>query len=594
MNKKLKALWKDRKNQGRYMRWLMHYTKPYAWKIALLLLIGLGETFVSVWMVDITKNVQNNAVEGKEFKTLLISYLVLIVALQVVGVVTGLLSTMLNEHFSFGIRKQVYEQIINSHWMDVKRYHTGDLMTRLTSDAGAIADGIIGTIPQIITQFATLIVVFIYLFNQSPLLAIFALLIAPVAAILAMLLGKRMKKLQVKVQESESDYRSFLQESLANLLIVKTFANEKYSADKLTELRENRFHWVFKKTKLSIAMSTVMSTTFQLGYIVAFSYGVTQLALGKILIGTMTAYLTLINRVQAPIIALSQQVPRIVSILASAGRIMELQNIPLEKKLPEHMDHGTQIGVSVQDVTFGYLPQETVLEGVSLDIKPGEFVVIVGESGIGKTTLLRLIMSFMSDYKGNISFYNTEGGSENANAGTREFISYVPQGNTLFSGTIRENIRMGNLNATTEEMYEALRLAAGYDFVMELPQQIDTRIGERGHGISEGQAQRIAIARAFVRHAPFLILDEATSALDEETEQKVIQGLQELTPRPTCLIVTHRRSIIKYCDREIKIQNKEMAEVPDEFLSMGLSGMDQVNLTEMPFVPDKGPNGNIN
>ena len=164
----------------------------------------------------------------------------------------------------------------------------------------------------------------------------------------------------------------------------------------------------------------------------------------------------------------------------------------------------------------------------------------------------------MSSYQGAISFHNKQGDVEKANAATREFIAYVPQGNTLFSGTIRENLRMGKLDATEEEMIEALKLSSGYDFVMELPNGIDTVIGERGHGISEGQAHRLDIARAFVRKAPFLILDEATSSLDAETEMKVIQGLQQLEPRPTCLIITHRKSIIPYCDREIKIQDKRV------------------------------------
>lgn len=237
---------------------------------------------------------------------------------------------------------------------------------------------------------------------------------------------------------------------------------------------------------------------------------------------------------------------------------MELQNIPLEEKLPETI-RPAEVGVKVDNLTFGYT-EETVLENVSLDIKPGEFVAIIGESGVGKTTLIRLIMSFMSNMQGNVSFYNAYGESVPTNAGVREFLAYVPQGNTLFSGTVRENIRMGNLNATEEEMLDALKLSAGYDFVMGLPNGLDTVIGERGHGLSEGQAQRIAIARAFVRKAPFLILDEATSSLDEATELSVLQGLQRLEPKPTCLLITHRKSVLQYCDREIKIENAKMIE----------------------------------
>ena len=555
---KVKGLWKDRQNQYKYAKWLMQYTKPYLGRIILMMIFSLSGTVSSLVMVHLTKKIIDNATEGNEFVALIVGYLVLVLGLQAVGVVSSLMSTVLNEKFSFGIRKQIYEKIINSHWMNVKKYHTGDLMTRLTSDAGNIAGGIIGTIPNIIILGIELVMVFFTLFYYSKLLACFALLVAPVAALVSWWFGKKLKKLQIKVQESESSYRSFLQESLANLLVVKAFANEEYSAKRLTTLRDERFGWVYKQAKLGLASSTSMSVAFQLGYIVAFAYGAMLIAAKTITYGTMSVFLTLVNRVQSPIMGLAQQIPKVVSVLASAGRIMELQNIPLEEKKEITMQT-EHVGVDIKGLTFGYT-DETVLENVSLNVKPGEFVAIIGESGIGKTTLIRLIMSFMSNAQGDVSFYNSNGERITANASTRNFIAYVPQGNTLFSGTVRDNILMGNLNATEEEIYAALKLSAGYDFVMDLPKGLDTVIGERGHGISEGQAQRLAIARAFVRKAPLLILDEATSSLDEATELSVLEGLRALTPKPTCIIITHRKSILKYCDREIKIENMNAIE----------------------------------
>lgn len=555
---KIKNLWSDRSNQYQYAKWLVQYAKPYMGRITVMMMFNLLYTVVGLVMVTLTKRIIDEATEGNPIITLIVCYLILTIGLQLVSVFGTLMNTMLTEKFSFGIRKQIYEKIIHSHWMDVKKYHTGDLMTRLTSDAGNVADGIIGTIPSIIQLIVELLLVFITLFSYSPLLACFALLVAPVAAVSSWWFGRKLKRLQVKVQESEAAYRSFLQESLANLLIVKAFANEEYSTQRLTQLREERFGWVYRRTKMGLISSTAMSMSFQVGYIVAFAYGAIQISRKAITYGTMSVFLTLVNRVQAPVMGLAQQIPRVVSILASAGRIMELQELPLEEKEEEPLAV-VQAGVDVSGLTFGYT-QDNVLENVSLHIAPGEFVAVIGESGIGKTTLIRIIMSFMSNIQGSVTFYNEKGKTQKANAATRNFIAYVPQGNTLFSGTVRENIRMGNLNATEEEMNEALKLAAAYDFVQELPKGIDTVIGERGHGLSEGQAQRIAIARAFVKKAPFLILDEATSSLDEATEQEVIRGLQRLTPRPTCLVITHRKSILKYCDREIKIANKTIIE----------------------------------
>lgn len=555
---KLRKLWSDRGNQYQYAKWLAQYANPYIGRITLMMCFNLINTVVSLVMVTLTKRIIDSATEGNPFVALIVGYLLLTLGLQVVSIISTLMNAMLTEKFSFGIRKQIYEKIIRSHWMDVKKYHTGDLMTRLTSDAGNVADGIIGTIPSIVQLIIELLLVFFTLFSYSPMLAFFALLVAPVAAVTSWWFGRKLKRLQVKVQESEAAYRSFLQESLANLLIVKAFANEEYSTQKLTELRENRFQWVYKRTKMGLISSTAMSMSFQVGYIVAFAYGAVQISLKTITYGTMSVFLTLVNRVQAPVMGLAQQIPKVVSILASAGRSMELQNMPVEEREKNPLEV-VQVGVEVKDLTFGYT-KEKVLEDVSLSIAPGEFVAIIGESGIGKTTLIRIIMSFMSNIQGSVIFYNEKGETQKANAVTRNFIAYVPQGNTLFSGTVRENIRMGNLNATEEEMYQALKLAAAYDFVQELPKGIDTVIGERGHGLSEGQAQRIAIARAFVRKAPFLILDEATSALDETTEQAVIKGLQMLETKPTCLVITHRKSILQYCDREIKIENRKIVE----------------------------------
>lgn len=375
----------------------------------------------------------------------------------------------------------------------------------------------------------------------------------------SVVLGRKLKYLTVKVQETESKYRSFMQESLANILIEKSFCLEDYSEERLTQLRDERIYWVFKKNRTNMFASAAMGLSFQLGYIVAFAWGAICIANRTITYGTMTVFLQLVNRIQAPIVSLAQLVPRLISMLASAGRIIELQNLPREEYSGASIKQ-KNIGVKVDKISFGYT-DELVFDDASIDFKPGEFTAIVGKSGIGKTTLVRLIMAFTNKMKGNIEFYNDAGETMQASPDARNFIAYVPQGNTLFSGSIKDNVLMGKKDATDEEVIEALKGAAAYDFVMDFPRGIDTVIGEKGVGISEGQAQRIAIARALVKKAPFLILDEATSSLDESTELSVLEGIRKWNPSPTCLLITHRRSVLQYCDREIQIVDKKMASI---------------------------------
>lgn len=553
---KLLVFLKDWRRQSKYMNWLIKFSKPYIPKVTVLLILDVMASLFGVGLAVISKEIVDSATTGGIVKKAIFFYILVILVSQAISGITSIFSVVVNEKFSFGIRKQVYEKIIRAHWMDITKYHTGDLLTRLTSDAGNISDGIVNVIPTIIRLFIELLFTFFTLFYYEQTLAVFALIMAPIVAIVCFFLGRKLKLLQLKVQESESAYRSFMQESLSNLLVVKSFTNEDYVTNRLVKLRDERFYWVFKKNRINTASSSLMSLAFNFGYIGAFAFGAVQLSKKVITYGTMSIFLTLVNRIQAPIMLLSQYVPKIVSILASAERIIEIQNISEEVKSKEHIA-AENIGVDISDLTFGY-NEETVLDNISVSIKHGEFVAIVGRSGIGKTTLIRLIMSFMGNIAGNIEFQNELGEKEKANAGSREFIAYVPQGNTLFSGTIRENIRMGRLNATEDEIIEALKMAAAYDFVCDLPNGIDTVIGERGHGISEGQAQRIAIARALIRRAPFLIFDEATSSLDENTELTVLKGIRNLEPKPTCLLITHRRSVLKYCDREISLNNKKI------------------------------------
>lgn len=554
----LKKIFTNVLSRSVYRKWLFYFTKPYIPSLLLIVFFSISSSLISVGLAVASQRIIDAATIGNRVLNGIIMYVCIIIVSLILNGCSMFFSTIINEKFSFAIRKQVYDKVLNSYWLNISKYHTGDLMTRLTSDANTIASGISSNIPTIIALVFEVFTSFFTLLYYQPSFAYFAILIAPLGALSSIWLGRKLKRMQVKVQESESKYRSFLQESLNNILIVKTFCEEDYYSQRLSELRNERLYWIKKKSKMSLIASTIISFVFQSGYIVAFAWGSYMLSFNAITFGVMTVFLTLVGRIQAPLMGLANQIPQIVSILASTGRIIELQNIPEEPKEEPKLNPNS-VGVHIQDLSFGY-SDENILDNTNLTIHPGEFVAIVGESGIGKTTLVRLIMSFVTASHGQLLFYNSQGEYEALSAGCREFISYVPQGNTLFSGTISENVRMGNRTATDADVIKALNSAVAYAFVSELPEGIYTVIGEHGLGLSEGQAQRISIARALIRNAPFLILDEATSSLDEETELAVLKNIRNITPNLTCLLITHRRSVIQYCSRELIIQNKRLYE----------------------------------
>jgi ABC-type multidrug transport system fused ATPase/permease subunit len=539
-------------------KWMFPLIKPFVPSLLLLLLLDTAVSLLGVASAVVSKLV----VDASASSSSLIANVMLLVGVTVIvlgiNMVSSLITTVINEKFTFHIRQDLFDKLLKTKWTAINKYHSGDLLTRLKSDVGSVINGITDTIPSIFTLFVRLVAAFFTLWYFDSSLAVFALIIGPFSVAISWWLSRKLKKYQMEVMKSESKYSAFLQESLENLLIIKSFVSEERSFNRLKELHAERLHWILKKNRMSVIAGTTISFCFSAGYLIAFIWGVVKLSRKLITYGTMTAFLSLVSQVQAPIISLARTIPQLVTIMASAERLSEIVNLEREPAISEIPCMPINMGISIDSMDFGYL-DEKVLHDVTLQIMPGDTVAVVGPSGIGKTTLIRLLMSFIEPQRGSIQYTDFGAFTMKAEATSRRMIAYVPQGNTLFSGTIADNLRMAKPTATAEDICEALNAAAA-GFVFNMPEGIETVIGERGLRLSEGQAQRISIARAIIRKAPLLILDEATSALDEDTEIKVLNAIRALLPRPTCIIITHRKSVLNYCNKQLELEKGEIRE----------------------------------
>jgi ABC-type multidrug transport system fused ATPase/permease subunit len=449
--------------------------------------------------------------------------------------------------------------ISNTEWLYISRYHSGDILTRLTSDINRVATGVINMIPEIVSLGVQLIAAFFALFYYDMYLAIFTFILSPVTIIFSRIIGKKLKYLQTKLQESESKYRSYIQEAVENITIIKTFRLEKRSEEAIGNLHKERMKWVILRNRTGVIASSTLGLGYWAGYFLAFGWGAYRLAKKASSFGTMTAFLVLVEQVQGPFIGLSKSVPQIIALFASAERLIELDELEKEKDFGE-LPVPFSAGIHFQNVSFAYKMENPVFEYINFTINPGETIGIVGSSGEGKTTLIRLLLALVRPVDGRVAFVDGDGKEYEASAATRDWIAYVPQSNILFSGTIIENIRFGWGEATEEEIIEATKAACAWDFICELPDGLNTMIGENGMGLSEGQAQRIAIARALVRKVPVLILDEATSSLDIITETKVLDTIGSLNNSRTCIFITHRRSVLTICNRILSVEKGILEE----------------------------------
>ncbi|MHB8062191.1 MAG: ABC transporter ATP-binding protein [Ruminiclostridium sp.] len=543
------------------IRWIAHSAKVIRKNLIIIILLDAFTSIAGVAVAIFSKNLIDSAVSGIISKAILYAGIFGALILVNLGIraVSSVLSVRTYEILANSMRRRMFSRISMTEWLSVTKYHSGDILTRLTSDVSAITTGVVDTLPGIISLCVQLIAAFGTLLYYEPMLAVLAFILGPFTVLFSRIWGRKLKGLQIKVQESESVYRSFIQEAVENMMIVKAFRLEEKNADTITELHGIRLSWVMKRNITSVVASTVLGIGYWVGYFLAFCWGALKLSRGTTTFGTLTAFLQLVSQVQGPFIGLAKMLPQIIAAIASTGRLMEIEGLPLEyisTKLPVEL----KAGINLQGVTFSYKDNKPILEKLTAKIQPGEIVGLIGPSGEGKTTLIRILLALLKPDMGSAAFVLEDGKEFSASAETRDWISYVPQGNTLFSGTIEENIKSGFLEASVEEVEAAARAACATDFIKELSEGIKSKIGERGIGLSEGQAQRISIARALLRKAPVLILDEATSALDIDSEMHVLNSIHEMKPARTCIVITHRPTALSICSRILRLKDGSLIE----------------------------------
>ena len=576
---------KDGKNQREYLKWIVKLTAKSKKPLVRLFILNTCVAAAAVLVSLVNKSIVDQAGDRVVFHTLVIIMVLLQLFSIFGGLVESLLESVITEKYACQVRKSLFEHLLKLPWLSRSVYHSEELLSRITSDVEQITSGVSKLVISGGALVIRMILAFCLLWNYAPALAIAMIVIAPIGALAGKLISRGMNKIQKEYQQTEADYRIFLQERLSKVELVQIFGQEENSIERLNEIQDKRLALVKQKNKWKVLGTGVIAVTFTGAHMIAFVVGALMVSDGSITFGVMTAFLSLVGQIQGPIYSLANQIPQIVGVLASAGRIMEVSGLDTEdadngitegssvnvdgiddnavdntigregykptEKLCFDGNKLYALGLRAEEVSIGY-KEDSVVQSASFDIRPGQMVMLVGKSGIGKTTLLRAIMGFLKTSSGELYCYSEDGAKMKCGVKSRKLISYVPQGNTLMFGTIADNLRMGKSDATADEMKEVLRIADALEFVESLPEGIDTQIGEKATGISEGQAQRISIARALLKKSAILILDEATSALDEKTEMKILDSIAK-SEHQTVLFVSHRRYLEKYADQVVEL-----------------------------------------
>lgn len=546
-------------------KWLYSYAAKYKWLIVLYIVVGLFATGLSLFASLVSKNLINEVIGGKISSAAVALYVFLGVSGIAVSAFNRRISAKISLRVNNEIRADVFSKFISTTWEEVSAFHSGDLLNRINGDVSIVADSVIGWIPSVTVKLAQFIGALAIIFYYDAAMALLSLISIPAAALISSLLLRKMRSYGAKIREAGSELMSFFEESLQNIQTVKAFGLSQSLDSRLAQLQKIYFDTSLEYNALSVKVTSGMSV---LGLAVSYlcmGWCIYRLFTGAIDIGTMVLFLQLSGYLSSSISSLIGSVPTVITATVSAGRIIAVLNLPREASggndaAEEIAASGKVPEIEFDNVGFGYKNGGEVFSGVNLKIAPGEFAAFVGPSGGGKTTLLRVLLGLVKPAFGKATL-SAGGVTAEISPATRKIFTYVPQEKAVFSGTVAEMLRLFSPDATDEEIFAALKAACAYDFVAALPQGINTPLGERGAGFSEGQNQRLSIARAVLRKAPVLLLDEATSALDLETERTVLENITALCRGKTLIVMTHRESVLPLCDSVYQISDGKVSRL---------------------------------
>lgn len=551
-------------------KWIFSYSARYKGAIVFYVILGIFSTSMGL-VSSVASKYMIDIITGYETSKLWIMILIMVgstlFSLAFSSIISRI-STKLSIDINNDIQADIFDKIVDADWMALNKYSNGDILNRFNGDIGTVSGNAISWLPTIIIAVYNFIATFFVIMHYDWIMAVIALGSAPVMLLMSRFMIKKQRDYSKKVREMSSDLMTFEVEAIYNFDTIKSFGVAPHYSRKM-RWWQSKFRDISLKYNLfSIKTNILLSILGTVVQFVAFGYCLFRLWANDITYGTMTLFLQQRSNLSSAFNSVVSIIPSFLNSSVSAHRIRELVELPKEVHIPEssEMDQYTEDGfeIHMQDVNFSYVEGTRVITDSAFQAKPGEIVALVGPSGEGKTTMIRLILGLIRPESGTVRMCASNGQKIEMNAETRHLFAYVPQGNTILSGTIAENMRMVKEDATDEEIIDALKVSCAWDFVGKLPDTINSSVGERGRGLSEGQAQRIAIARAVLRDAPILLLDEATSALDVTTERTVLRNIVKQHPNKTCIVTTHRPSVLNLCQRVYRVMETKVTELSEE------------------------------
>lgn len=553
------------KNFGNFyaVKWIFSRTKRYLLSVAVISVVAILISLSTIYLALLSKDVLDIATGNKEGNFGYFSiglFLVVIIQILLIALETYL-KAYANGKLTIELRNYLFRTVSRRKYADITKYHSGDFLNRFTTDADTVINSVVNIIPSVLSIVAKIIGGVYTMLILDSRIAIIILVAGILVPALGRIVSRKYKKLHKQCQKTEGESRSFVQECFENLVVLKTFNGENSLSKKLNQFLFKNYRLKMKRSAVSIVTHLSLYVLFSIGYYGVMIWGAGQISQNAITYGTLMAFLQLVQQLRQPLQSVSGILPQYYSAIASAERLIEIENGEYEPKPADKEKLDSVIedfkGIKVKNICFGY-NEEVILDNCSFNLPKGKITAITGESGSGKSTLFKILLNLYDVQSGEI----TVNDEIKLDASLRGLFAYVPQGNMVLSGSIRENITLCNDTISEEKIIEAAKAAEIYDYISSLPDGLDTLLSERGAGLSEGQIQRISIARALLTDAPVLLLDEATSALDEPTETKVLDNIKAMSEK-TVLFVTHRNTSLKVCDRIINVKDKVFSVIKE-------------------------------